>query len=82
MTKTTPLNINIKKDQYSDSASAISSSEPVHTTNAPCASDPVEIDIATLSTKDLQSLRNETTRSFTILSLLSEGRCSVLRSPI
>ncbi len=42
-----------------DQSSASSSSEAVHTTTAPCHPEPIEIDISTLSTKDLESLRRD-----------------------
>ena len=54
-TKTTPFII--KKDQ--SSASSTSSSEPVHTTTAPCHQEQIEIDIGTLSAEDLQSLKQD-----------------------
>ncbi len=49
-TTTTP-----KKDQ----SLASSRSEPVQTNTAPCAPEPIEIDISTLSTEDLQSLKKD-----------------------
>ena len=39
--------------------SSSSSSEPVHTTTAPCHQEPIEIDIDALTTEDLQSLKQD-----------------------
>ena len=51
-----------KKNQFSADASSSSSSstsryETVQTATAPCAPEPIEIDIGNLSTEDLQSLK-------------------------
>ena len=48
----------IKKNQSSASASS-SSSESVDMITAPCAPEPIEIDISNLSAEDLQSLKQD-----------------------
>ena len=53
--RSTKITTTPKKDQ----SLASSRSEPVQTTTAPCAPEPIEIDISTLSTEDLQSLKQD-----------------------
>ena len=56
---TTTLSNQFSADASSSSSSSSSRYETVQTATAPCAPEPIEIDIGNLSTEDLQSLKQD-----------------------